>query len=313
MENSAHATATGAFVLALVVLLAAAAFWLEGGTMRGVPYDLVTGSSVAGLSTGAPVRVLGVDVGEVQSITLDPLNPRRVRVRALIHPGVRLMEGTRATISYLGLSGMAYVELEFPEGASQPLLSTAARPARIPMQASGFAQLAGSGRTLIRTLTGTLQHVNAVLTPQNLDNVTLLIRHLNQAAAGADVLMHDFQPAARDADGTLKRLDGVMGPLRRTVGDADTLLVRADAPGGAMDAIRSGAQSTGQAAHGVELALVYQTLPQLDTLARRLSRASDSLDLLLQQLQSQPQSLLFGLPSQPPGPGEPGFGRAANK
>jgi phospholipid/cholesterol/gamma-HCH transport system substrate-binding protein len=313
MENSAHATATGVFVVALTLLLAAAAYWLEGGTIRGVPYDLITRSSVAGLSTGAPVRLLGVDVGEVQSISLDPLEPHQVQVRALIRPGVRLMQGTRATISYLGLSGTAYVELEFPQDASQPLRSSAASPAKIPMQASGLAQLAGASRGLIRTLNETLERVNTVLTPQTLQNVTLLIGHLNQAAAGANVLMHDFQPAARDADGTLRRLNRIMGPLRRTVGDADTLIVRADAPGGTMDAIRSGAMSTGQAAHDLESALTYRTLPQVDALARRLSRASDALNLLLQQLQSNPQSLIFGQPDPPPGPGEPGFNRSGNR
>lgn len=311
MENSAHAAATGVFVFALALLLGAAAYWLGGGTLRGVPYDLVTPSSVAGLSTGAPVRLLGVDVGQVQSIALDPLNSHQVRVRALIQPNVRLMEGTEATIGYLGLSGTAYVELEFPRNASRPLHSSATRPATIPLQASGFAQLVEAGHGLIGNLDETLNRVNAVLTPQTLQNITLLIRHLNQAAAGADVLMDDLRPAARDADGTLQYLDQIMGPLRRTVGDADTLIVRADAPGGAMDAIRYGAQNTGDAAHGLDSALTSQTLPQIDALAQRLSRASDSLDLLLQQLQSNPQSLLFGAPEPLPGPGEPGFSRTA--
>ena len=312
MENSAHATATGVFVVALTLLFAAAAFWLEGGTVRGVPYDLITRSSVAGLSTGAPVRLLGVDVGEVQTIGLDRLEPHQVQVRALIRPGVRLMQGTRATISYLGLSGAAYVELEFPEDASQPLRSSEASPAKIPMRASGLTQLTGDARGLIRTLNGTLERVNTALTPQTLQNVSLLIGHLNQAAAGTNVLMHDLQPAARDADRTLKGLDRFMGPLRRTVGDADTLIVRADAPGGTMDAIRSGATSTGQAAQGIEAELTYGTLPQIDALARRLSRASDELTLLLRQVQRNPQSLIFGQPDHAPGPGEPGFDRSGN-
>jgi phospholipid/cholesterol/gamma-HCH transport system substrate-binding protein len=313
MENSAHATATGLFVVVLTLLLAAAGFWLGGGTIRGVPYDLITRSSVAGLSTGATVRLLGVDVGEVQSISLDPLEPRQVRVRALLRPGVRLMQGTRATISYLGLSGTAYVELEIPEEASQTLRSSAASPAKIPMQASGLAQFADAGRGLIRTLNQTLERVNAVLTPQTLQNVSLLIGHLNEAAAGANVLMHDLQPTARDADGTLKRLNRLTDPLRRTIGDADTLIVRADAAGGTMDAIRSGAASTGQAAHDLESVLIYRTLPQVDDLVRRLSRASDALNVLLQQLQRNPQSLVFGQPAPRPGPGEPGFDRSRNR
>lgn len=313
MENNAHATATGVFVFALTLLLAAAAFWLEGGTLRGVPYDLITRSSVAGLTTGAPVRLLGVDVGEVQSIGLDPLQPHQVRVRAIIRSGVRLMQGTQATISYVGLSGTAYVELESPEEAAQPLRSSAATPATIPMRASGLAELAGASRGLIRTLNETLVRVNTVLTPETLKNVTLLIGHLNQAAAGANKLVGDLRPTAQDADGTLRRLNRILGPLRHTVGDADTLIVRADAPGGTMDAIRGGATSMGQAAQGLESALTYRTLPQVDTLAQHLSRASDTLNLLLQQLQSNPQSLIFGLPDPPPGPGEPGFGRSGNR
>jgi phospholipid/cholesterol/gamma-HCH transport system substrate-binding protein len=313
MENSSHAIATGAFVLALALLLGAGAYWLGGGTMRGVPYDLISTSSVAGLSSGAPVRLLGVEVGEVQSIGFDPLNPHQVRVRALIHRDVQLMQGTEATMRYLGLSGTAYVELEIPKSASRALLSSAGSPARIPMRASGFAQLVSDGRGLIRNLDETLTRFNGVLTPQTINNVTQLIRHLNQAAAGANVLVRDLQPAARDADGTLKTVNRIMGPLHRTLRDADVLLVRANASGGTMDAIRNAALSTGQAAHDLDSALIYQTLPQVDALARRLSRASDSLDQFLQQLQSEPQSLVFGTPAPPPGPGEPGFRPTVNK
>jgi len=313
MENSPHAIATGAFVLVLALLLGAGAYWLGGGTMRGVPYDLITTSSVAGLSTGAPVRLMGVEVGEVQRIGFDPLNPHQVRVRALIHRNVRLMQGTEATISYLGLSGTAYVELQIPKGASRTLLSSAGSPARIPMHASGFAQLVGAGRGLIRNLNETLRRVNTVLTPQTLNNVAQLVRHLNDAAAGANVLMRELQPAARDADATLRNVNRIVDPLHRTLRDADVLIVRANSPGGTMDAIRSAALSTGQAAHDLDSALVYQTLPQVDALVRRLSHASDSLDQFIEQLQSEPQSLLFGAPAPPPGPGEPGFRPTVNK
>jgi len=68
MENRAHAIAAGIFVLVLALALVAGAFWIGGGTIRGVPYDLLTQASVAGLSAGAPVRLRGVEVGQVQSI-----------------------------------------------------------------------------------------------------------------------------------------------------------------------------------------------------------------------------------------------------
>jgi phospholipid/cholesterol/gamma-HCH transport system substrate-binding protein len=309
MENSAHAMATGVFVLLLALLLAAGAFWLGVGTGTGVPYDLITESSVAGLSPGAPVRLRGVEVGEVRSIAFDPLDRRRVRVRALIHRDVRLMDGTRATISYLGLSGTAYVELDYPDSASRPLQSSEAMPARIPMGASGLAQLSDAGGKLIKTFTETLDRVNGILTPETLRNISQLISHLNQAAASVSILTRELQPAARNANHLIESANGFIQSARSTVQDADTLVVRAGAPGGAIDAVRGGALSTGQAARAVEGELVYQTLPRVDALAERFSRTSDLLNQLLQQLQSEPQSLIFGLPAPTPGPGEPGFQR----
>jgi len=177
------------------------------------------------------------------------------------------------------------------------------------MGASGLAQLTEAGNKLMSTFTATLERANGLLTPQNARNISQLISRLNQAATGVSILTRELQPAARHADRALESADAFMQTARSTVKHADTLLVRAGARGGAIDAIRDGALSTGEAVHHLEGALLYQTLPRVNALAERLSRTSDSLDRLLQQIQSQPQSLIFGLPAPTPGPGEPGFQR----
>ena len=307
MENRAYAIATGAFVLLLAALLAVSAIWLSGTRVRGAPYDLITEASVAGLSTGAPIRLRGVEVGQVQQIGFDPADQRRVRVRALLDPNVRLPEGTRGTISYLGLSGMAYVELDYPDSASRSLHTSAAVPARIPLRASALRQLTDAADRLVKTFDDTLQRVNDVLTPETSRNVSQFIAHANQAAAAVTVLTRELQPAARHADRIIGKTDELVQAVQSTARDADALILAANSRGGTMDAIRDGALSTGQAARNVEHALVFETLPRLDVLAERLSRASDSLDQLLQQVQKEPQSLVFGLPPPTPGPGEPGF------
>jgi phospholipid/cholesterol/gamma-HCH transport system substrate-binding protein len=313
MENRAYAVATGAFVILLATLLAASAIWLSGTRMRGVPYDLITEASVAGLSTGAPIRLRGVEVGQVQEIGFDPLDQRRVRVRALLDSNVRLPEGTRGTISYLGLSGTAYVGLDYPDSASRILHTSAAVPARIPLRASGLSQLTDAADRLVTTFNDTLQRVNGMLTPQTSRNVSQFIAHASEAAAEVTVLTRELQPAARHADRVIGRADELAQAVQSTARDADALILAANSRGGAMDAIRDGALSTGQSARGVERALVVETLPRFDVLAERLSHATDSLDQLLQQVQRQPQSLVFGLPPPTPGPGEPGFRRTVGK
>jgi len=50
-----------------------------------------------------------------------------------------------------------------------------------------------------------------------------------------------------------------------------------------------------------------QTVPNFDTLSESLLRTSRQLDEVLGELKAKPQSLIFGPPRHPPGPGEPGF------
>jgi len=307
MENRAYAIATGAFVLLLAALLAASAIWLSGTRMHGAPYDLITEVSVAGLSTGAPVRLRGVEVGQVEEIGFDPADQRQVRVRTLLDPNIRVPEGTYGSLSYLGLSGTAYVELDYADSASRTLHTSAALPARIPLRASGLTQLTDGADRLLKTFNDTLQRVNGVLTPETRRNVSQFIAHANEAAAGVTALTQEFRASARHADRVLGHADGLVQTVQSTARDADALLIAANSRGGTMDALRDGARSTGQAARTVEHALVSETLPRFDVLTERLSRATDSLDQLLQQIHNQPQSLVFGLPPPTPGPGEPGF------
>ncbi len=313
MENSAHAMATGIFVLLMAAALCAGVIWLEGSGMRGVPYDLITQADVAGLSTGTPVRLEGVQVGQVQSIAFDPADPRRVRVRALIKPDVHLLEGAQATIRYLGISGTGYVELDYPRGASRALATSLANPARIPLRDSGLAQLTDAGNELIATFTKTLDRVNGVLTPENSRNVSRLIAQLNEAAAGISGLTHDLEPAAHHADSVLQNANGLMRSMRSTTNDADTLIVGVGARGGVVDTVRQGVLETGAAARDIDNALIYDTLPRVDALLDQLSPTSDSLNQVLRQVQGEPQSLIFGLPPRTPGPGEPGFQSAVSR
>lgn len=313
MENRSHAIAAGAFVLILAAALLAGALWLGGGTASGLPYDLITEASVAGLANSAPVRLRGVEVGEVRSIGFDPADPRRIRVRIFVDPDTHLLRGTHATLSYLGLSSAAYIELDYPDSAASTLQTSTAAPARIPLAASGLAQLTDTGNELLKTFTGTLQRVNAVLTPQTSRDIAELTSHLNEAAANIALLTQELQPVARHADRAIGNADALLQSLRSTARDADTLLVDLRAADGPLDAIRDGALSTGQAARDLDTALLGETLPRIDVLAERLTRASDSLNQALQRVQSDPQSFIFGPPAAPPGPGEPGFRATTSK
>ena len=70
----------------------------------------------------------------------------------------------------------------------------------------------------------------------------------------------------------------------------------------------SGAAEQLTAGAGVLTARVNrETLPKLDRVLDEIGRSSRSLERLVDELSARPSSLVFGKPSPPPGPGEPGF------
>jgi phospholipid/cholesterol/gamma-HCH transport system substrate-binding protein len=91
MEGQSHSFIAGLFVILLGLGGIAGAIWL--GPNKGparLPIDLLTTSSVAGLKVDASVRFRGVDVGRVDSISFDPLQPGQIRVRIAVDPAARL-------------------------------------------------------------------------------------------------------------------------------------------------------------------------------------------------------------------------------
>ena len=308
MENRSYSVAAGLFVLLFIAVLIGGILWFdERGHLRGVPYDLVSSTSVAGLTIGATVRLRGVEIGQVQSIGFDADDPTKIRVRISVNPKFRLFKGSYATLSLQGLSGNSDVELDFPNDERDVLASNLRLPARIPLRRSSWAGLPDTGERFLATFTGTLERVNSVLTPDNSQRLSRLLTRVTAAADGVTAIAHDLRPAARRVGTVIKDADETLRSGHKTLDDFGTLVADARAHIGALDAVGEGAHQTGLAAHGVEQALVLDTLPKLDQLLSGLSQNSDRMQEVLEQIKEQPQSVLFGAQPRPPGPGERGF------
>jgi phospholipid/cholesterol/gamma-HCH transport system substrate-binding protein len=74
-------------------------------------------ASVAGMYTTAPVRLAGVQIGIVDSITLEG---RNAVVRLMIDNGVQIMDDARAIISTIGFVGEKYVEIVYKKEFNIP-------------------------------------------------------------------------------------------------------------------------------------------------------------------------------------------------
>ncbi|WP_283194561.1 MlaD family protein [Rhizobium sp. AN80A] len=113
METKANYTIVGFFTVLVIAAAFGFVYWMAQYGRGGPMAELIVRipGSANGLSVGSPVRFNGIQVGSVQSLSIDADDPQfslaftEVRVDAPIYPT------TKAVLEIQGLTGAAYVEL----------------------------------------------------------------------------------------------------------------------------------------------------------------------------------------------------------
>jgi phospholipid/cholesterol/gamma-HCH transport system substrate-binding protein len=308
MEDKVNYPLVGAFVLALGAALVAGVLWLAaglGGKQSKDRYQAVIQESVAGLSVDAPVKYLGVDVGKVSHISIDPQNSQQVRLYFLIERGTPIKRDSVAVLKTQGLTGIAYVELSGGSAGSPPLLADRDGVApTIPFKLSLGARLESVVTNVLANLDRVSTNLNAVFNTENqlalkatLADTALLAHAL---AAQRQTLSAGIQDGARTARLTAQAGQQLEPVLDRIASSAQAVERMADVAAAAsaraavaVDAAASGVQQVGS-----------ETLPDLSRLMAELQLLATSLRRLSEQTTGSPSSLLVGNPAPRPGPGE---------
>jgi ABC-type transporter Mla subunit MlaD len=164
-------------------------------------------SNVGGLVEGAPVRLHGVNIGNVASIQFldNELNGRKVSVKAniLSHYKKQLMKGTRFTIQTEGVLGEKLVEIYSLEG--QPLVDISRPvegedPISVTDMAQQFAELAGS-------FTKTADEFSKVDIVGLTDVMEESSRALLVTSEGVNGMMEDLKEITRKSKRVIDRLE----------------------------------------------------------------------------------------------------------
>lgn len=300
----------GAFVLVLGAVVVAIVLWLAAGGAWQKKYDLyqaVEDESVAGLNLNAPVKYNGVDVGKVQAIELDSVNPQRVNLLFAIERGTPIKQDTVAMLKTQGLTGIAYVELSGGAAASPPLKLVAGNiyPV-IPTKPSLGARLENVLTTVLAKLDSTSGNLNAILSDENkaafksaLADIAVVAHTI---AARKDSLDSGLASAAKTFDNTARATANI-GPV------IDRISRGAEAIEKMGNEVAQTSQSAGKTFDVVGNDVKRfgtETLPELERLLGELGTLTTSLRRLSDQTERDPRGLLFGRNPVPPGPGEKG-------
>lgn len=132
MESDKKYFLEGLFVIVLSIALALFFVWLgRTGNKDDVLYRIHFEESVSGLNLGDPVKYLGVDIGLVDALAIDPEDPSQVQVDVKLHKDAPIKTDTRATLQFKGITGAYFIELKGSTEKAKTLLSVT-EPGEIP-------------------------------------------------------------------------------------------------------------------------------------------------------------------------------------
>jgi phospholipid/cholesterol/gamma-HCH transport system substrate-binding protein len=289
METRANHVLIGLFTIIVSVLLVLFALWAANWTSQRhwATYDIVFEEAVTGLSVGGIVQYNGINVGEVRGLTLDPTDPRKVIARIRVQSTTPVKTDTKAKLTFIGLTGVAQIQLAGGAPESPRLEGTPERPVPViqtePSALQNVALAAGDIAERVRLIlsddnieriTGILadaKQLTGTLATEK-EDLRLLLVNLRQASVEINTTMKAAQGTLAGIDRNLvDKLPPLVEKLDRTLANLDKASNNANAIlGDNREAISDFAQNG--------LGQVGPTLSELRVLVRDLRKVAGRLD-----------------------------------
>jgi phospholipid/cholesterol/gamma-HCH transport system substrate-binding protein len=300
----------GIFTLALLTAAVLIAMWFNRDRVERVPYEIATTLSVPGLSPQAAVRYRGLDVGRVDEVLFDPKVPGQILIRLSVAGNTPITHSTFATLSYQGVTGLAYVQLD-DDGRNPAIMKSSKKKlARIALRPSLLDTLQMRGLAILEQTQEVARQLNTLLAKENQKVIMQAFNNVNRAADDIDRVATQLQPTVDRLPRIADKADNVLTSMNRLSDNASTLTanlntiaMRINAPDGLLTGLNGAVDKVGSAANMIE----YQAVPLISD-TRTTMR---SLNRTLENFNQRPQSVLFGAGRETPGPGEAGFSAPA--
>lgn len=181
MENRLSYIVIGAFVFSLLIGSVFAILWLGNYSDKGSfkYYKVATKESVSGLNDKAPVKLRGVQIGEVRSITINPNNAEEVLITIRVQDNAPIKEDTYAVLEAQGITGLSFVQLQGGSNDAKDL-KTSAKPEEYGIINSGpstFSRLDKTITSVSAKAEMIFERADALMSEKNLKNIETIIEN----------------------------------------------------------------------------------------------------------------------------------------
>jgi phospholipid/cholesterol/gamma-HCH transport system substrate-binding protein len=299
MDERSGYISVGVFVLTAAVVTVLFVLWIGDGRDRESDnhYTIEFARDVSGLSVGSPVRYMGVDVGEVVDLELITNRDTQVAVHIAVAGSTPIHSGTYASLTYQGITGVAYINLAADYGEFPGLQARApGHPPIIPARDVGLPALLAQSGNITAKIDGVLDQAGDLLGERNQASLS---RSLANLAVLSDALAGERQTIAALPG----RFSAGLAELRSTAVRVQALLDQTEPD--LVSAIAQLNEATADAARltnrlerildGNEEPLdhfVGNGLAELPALVAESRRSLRELDKLLMALREDPSRLL---------------------
>jgi phospholipid/cholesterol/gamma-HCH transport system substrate-binding protein len=300
MDRDANYVAVGAFVLLVVVMAVSFVFWYtdQQDKRSYERYEIYFEGTVSGLTAGSPVRYLGVDVGKVVRLMLDPEQRNRVLVIADIESSAPIDGRTEASLNLQGITGLLFIDLQQDKSAtaSVPLAQGQHYPV-IRSVPSDFAVLLSSLPALATHAVDLVDHFNQVFSDENVRNIHITLENARLASERLSPTLRDVQKLVVDMQRTSQEIQGAAVELNSIVTEAAPDIKAA------LSNVRRVTDSLAATSDHLDRFVAdnepgisrfaYQSLPQFEQLLRESREAARDFRDLSRSLKQNPSQLLY--------------------
>jgi len=298
MEREANYAAVGAFVLVVALAAALFVYWYSGTRVHRTydRYEIYFNGSVSGLEQGAAVRYLGVRVGRVIEMRIDPRDAGRVEVIAAIESTTPISPRTVAELNMQGVTGLLYIDLQQSARSAAPSVPSLQYPV-IRAAQSQFDVFMAQLPRLAAAAGGVIERLNRLLSDQNIDDVSRSLDNLSQASSS-------LPETVRSVNALLVQLRAATAELTATANSAHTVM---DTAGPqivtAMQRLQTVAGNLAQATDQLDRMIAENrsdvrsftrsSLPEIESFVREGRAAARQISELSESLRQNPSQILY--------------------
>jgi phospholipid/cholesterol/gamma-HCH transport system substrate-binding protein len=342
----------GVFVIAAIAIALIGVVILGAGSLfrKEIPVETYFNQSVQGLAVGSPIKFRGIEIGKVTRITIalaeyhtdkhyvlvrsslyEEMFMRRTEAEIGKEINKQVKNGLRTRLAYQGLTGAAFLEVDYLDPEQyQPLpIDWPPKHIYIPSAPSVITQLSESLTRIMRSLEGFNVQGLATRLELTLDTMIAVMEgaDLSDVTDEAQLLLAEL----RDTNKKVNKLAAALGNestlngLTDTVNAAGRLIKNTEKPlADTLVSLNRAAASLNRLSNRLESSPdgLPQTLAQLRVTLKRLDRlvsapqrdleealadlraASGDLRELTENARRNPSQILFGRPPAPTEYGE---------